>query len=291
MTADHDRGDDVPTEGAELFRTSLPLIEHVIHSVCRKASLYGADAEDFASTVKVALIEDDYAILRAWRKQASLGGYLMVVVRRLLADERMRMLGRFNLSTEARLGGKAAELLETYVRRDGRPLEEVIPLIQAVDPALDRRAIEAMLDRLPQRVPRPRPAPLDDIDVESPRVSDGAEAAATEREVQRLSAQASEVVRAAMAALPQEDRTILRMHFGSSIGVAAISRMLRLPQRPLYRRIESSLARLRRALVAAGIDAGTAEDLIGSAVQALDFGLQRKTDAPLQSEGTGEPDA
>jgi hypothetical protein len=64
--------------------------------------------------------------------------------------------------------------------------------------------------------------------------------------------------------------------------------MLRLPQRPLYRRIESLTARLRRALTASGIDVAAAESLIGSSVQALDFGWTGKTDAAPQSQQEGE---
>jgi hypothetical protein len=40
---------------------------------------------------------------------------------------------------------------------------------------------------------------------------------------------------------------------------------------------------LRRALAASGIDARTVESLIGSSVQALDFGLSVKIDTAPQS--------
>ena len=291
MTADRDRSENSRVEAEVLFRANLGLIDRVIDRVCHDGNLYGPDAEDFASMVKVALIEDDYAVLRAWQGRASLGGYLVVVARRLLFDERSRTLGRFEPSAEARRGGEAAILLEKLVRRDGRPIEQAIPMVQAVEPSLSRDDIESMLLRLPERAPRPRPAPIDDVDVESTRASDGAEAALAGWEVERLSGEASRIVRRALATLPQEDRTIVRMHFGSGTSVADISRILRLPQRPLYRRIEASLVHLRRALVAAGIDAPAVEGLIGSAVQSLDFGLQgRKTDIASQSSNYGGPE-
>jgi len=290
MTADQDRSENPRVEAETLFRANLDLIDRVIARVCHHGNLYGADAEDFASMVKVALIDDDYAVLRAWQRRASLGGYLIVVAKRLLFDERARTRGRFEPSAEARRGGEAAILIERLVRRDGRPIEQAIPMVQAVDPSLTGDDVKAMLLRFPERVPRPRPVPVDDVDVESTRASDGAEAALAGREVERLSGEASRIVRRALASLPQEDRTIVRMHFGSGTSVADISRILRLPQRPLYRRIESALAHLRRALEAAGIDARTAEGLIGSAVQALDFGLQgRKTDTGSQSSAYGGP--
>ncbi|HYI08725.1 MAG TPA: sigma-70 family RNA polymerase sigma factor [Thermoanaerobaculia bacterium] len=291
MNAQPGRSDDTQAEAETLFRANLALIDRVVDRVCHNANIRDADAEDFASTVKLALIENDYAVLRAWQRRASLTGYLLVVVQRMLSDERSRTRGRFEPSAEARRGGKAAILLETLVRRDGRPVEQALPLVQAVDPSFTRAGAEALLARLPERVPRPRPAPIDDVDVESPRASDGAEAAVADRETERLSAEASRVVRQALASLPQEDRTIVRMHFGSGTSIADISRMLRLPQRPLYRRIESVLAHLRKALQSAGIDAGTAGDLIGSAVQALDFGIANgKNGFVPQSQGSEGPE-
>ena len=291
MSAQRDRSDDAHGEAELLFRDNLGLIERVIGRVCHNARLYDADAEDFASDVKLALIENDYAVLRGWQRRASLAGYLTVVIQRLLSDERARTRGRFEASAEARRGGKAAVLLETLVRRDGRPVEQAIPMVQALDPSLSAADIEAMLARLPERTARPRPAPIEDVDVESPRASDGAEATVTEQETERLSRDASRVVQRALSALPQEDRTVVRMHFGAGTSIADISRMLRLPQRPLYRRIEYALAHLRKALAAAGIDARTAAGLIGSAVQSLDFDLQeRKTGPASRSTVDGGPD-
>ena len=293
MNTQQGRSDDTYAAAEALFRENLGLIQRVIDRVCHNARLYDADAEDFASDVKLALMENDYAILRSWQQRASLGGYLTVVIRRLLSDERSRTRGRFEPSAQARRGGKAAVLLEKLVRRDGRPVDQAIPMVQAFEPSLSRTDIEAILARLPERAPRSRAALalIDDVDVESPRASDGADAAVTDRETERLSREASRVVQRALDALSQEDRTIVRMHFGSGISIADISRMLRLPQRPLYRRIESVLAHLRKALTAAGIDARTASDFIGSAVQALDFDLtERENGTASRSYVIGGPD-
>ena len=89
----------------------------------------------------------------------------------------------------------------------------------------------------------------------------------------RTEDRASRAVRNALDALPDEDRMLIRFRFGSSMSIADISRILRLPQRPLYRRIETLLARLRRVLGDAGVDAGAVSDLIGSPVAEMQFGL------------------
>jgi hypothetical protein len=41
----------IPITAASLFESNLELIDRVIGKVCRRAGMFGADAEDFASTV------------------------------------------------------------------------------------------------------------------------------------------------------------------------------------------------------------------------------------------------
>jgi RNA polymerase sigma factor (sigma-70 family) len=277
-------------EAADLFRSNLALIDRTIARVCRVAGVRDADADDFSSAVKVALIEDDYAILRSWQRRSSLATYLTVVIQRLLSDERMRARGRWEPSAAARRGGPAAVLLETMVRRDGQSIEQALPLVQAIDPSLSRSDLESMLAGVPERVPRPRPMPLDVADVSKVSAREGADTSLMEKEAERLSIETSRIVRGALASMTAEDRTIVRCHFGTGMSIADIARMLRLPQRPLYRRIESITVRLRRALTDSGIDTRTAGSLIGSSVQALDFGLTSgKTELPPQSDQGGGP--
>ncbi len=289
MTAEGERRSASALDAEALLRENLPLIERVIDRVCRHAGLHDADAEDFASVVKLALIEEDYAILRAWQQRASLATYLTVAVRRLLFDERNRSRGRWEPSAEARRGGEAAILLETIVRRDGRTLDEALPFARAHDPSLTRDGAEALLARMPQRTSRPRALALDEVQPDALRTSESADAAVEQGELRALSIDASHVVRRTLASFSVEDRAIVRLRFAGSMSLADVARMLRLPQRPLYRRLEAILAQLRRALVASGIDSG--ESLIGSAVQALDFGFDPdpgKSEAIPQSISTGD---
>ena len=290
MTIDQHSAGGVREAAAELFRDNLPLIDRVIARVCRAGGLQDADADDFASSVKVALLEDDYAILRAWQRRSALATYLTVVIQRLLSDERMRARGRWEASAAARRGGPAAVLLETIVRRDGVPIEQALPRVQAIDPSLSRADLEAMLAAMPERIPRPRPMPLDVSDLGNVRSNDAADAALLEKESGRISEEMSRVVRDTLSSMPAEDRTIIRCHFGSEMSIADIARMLRLPQRPLYRRLEAIVARLRGALIASGVDARAAASLVGSSVQSLDFGFgSGKSEASPQSQMQGGP--
>ena len=267
----------------KLFRENLPVIDRVSREVCRGARLRDADAEDFASSVKLALIENDYAILRKWEGRSSLAGYLSVVIRRLLADRRDHELGRWTPSAEAARGGASGVLLETLLMRDGRPLAEVLPIVMARHPSLTSADITAMADRLPRRHGRLRAVALEEAAESSLASRERADARALSAEVRRLSARASEVVRRTMDGWEDEDAMIIRFRYGSSMSIADISRMLRLPQRPLYRRIEALLSRLGSALGAAGLDAAVLSSVIGEASQEMDFGFDGKTHSMLPS--------
>lgn len=276
-------------DAAELFRSNLSVVERAARGVCRRARLSDADEEDFVSSAKLALIENDYAILRKYEGRSSLPTYLAVVFQRLLSDERMRALGRWHASREAERMGPAGVLLETLVRRDRRSIEEALPIVQAADPALTRPAIESMAARLPQRSARPRVVEMDEPAAASLAAPERADARALDLEARALRDRTARTVRDTLAALPLEDRMLIRFRFGSSMSIADISRMMRLPQRPLYRRIESLLQRLRTALLAAGLDAGSVTELIGTAAGEMDFGLAPENDVISQSSYSERP--
>jgi RNA polymerase sigma factor for flagellar operon FliA len=267
---------------AELFEANLSLIDSISEIVCRRAGVFGAEGEDFASSVRIALMEDDYVILRRYQGRASLAAYLGVAIQNLFSDERSRNWGRWESSAEARRMGSTGILLERLLHRDGRSLDEALPIVRGGDPTLTKESLAAMAARLPLRKTRPRLVPLDEeAAADWLPSSERADRRTVESERRRLSQRASRAVSAAMAGWPDEDRVILRFRFASGLAIADISRMLRLPQRPLYRRIEMLLARLRRVLTDAGIDGAAVEELVGSGEESLNFGLAGGNDGLL----------
>src|ERR1044072_4195714 len=58
-------------------------VERLIESVCRRRGLSGADADRFASEVKIGLFKHDYAIIRQFRGQTRCITYLKVVIHRM----------------------------------------------------------------------------------------------------------------------------------------------------------------------------------------------------------------
>ncbi|HEV7764044.1 MAG TPA: sigma-70 family RNA polymerase sigma factor [Thermoanaerobaculia bacterium] len=270
----------------EIFRTSLVLIDSVVACVCRGLRMQPSDVEDFGSDFKLALIENDYAILRSYQGRSTLGTYLTAIAHRLLVNEQ-RTRGRWHPSAAATQMGEAGLLLERAVRRDQRTIDEVLPLLQAIDPSLSRIDVDAMEAKLPQRGPRPHVVALDPLGDTLPG-GPAADATTLDAEALRLSQRIGDVVRQSLAELSLEDRTIVRLHFGASMSIADISRMLRLPQRPLYRRLERALEQIRLALQDERVDVSSVTELIGSAVE-FDFGLiPRESDPAWPTDGLQE---
>jgi RNA polymerase sigma factor for flagellar operon FliA len=258
-----------------LFEEHLQVIERAIARVCREIRLDGAAAEDFASSARVALLKDDCAILRTFEGRSSPATFLTIVVRRLFIDER-RLEGRWYASAEAQRRGPAAVLLERLMMRDRRSFADAAEIVKRDHAGVTVRQLEELAALLPQRVPRPIVVPV--LDGDEDRFAGDATAAdlVDAIDVERRSKKANDAVHAAMAEFTAQDRVILRLRFAGNASIVSIARALGLEQRPLYRRIESLLARLRAVLEAAGVDAASAGELIGFPRETLDFGLGGK---------------
>ncbi len=79
------------------------LIMHVVHhsAQCRSIRLSSEDAEDLAADVFLALIDNDFAVLRRFRGECSLATYLTVVARRVVVRELLKRRTTSSLSDSA----------------------------------------------------------------------------------------------------------------------------------------------------------------------------------------------
>lgn len=264
------------------FEVNLDAIERAIARVCREARLARADAEDFASSTRIALLADDCSILRKFEGRSSLATYVTIVVRRLLVDAR-RTEGRWYASAEAQRRGDAAVLLERLTRRDGRSLDDAMAAVRAVHPEVSTRELEQIAAALPERALRAVMVAMAEGDEERFAGSDAANDRADALDLARRSKQMNEAALAAMASMAPQDRAILRLRFRAGASIADIARALGLEQRPLYRRVEALLASLRRAFETAGFDARSVAELIGAPEGHLDFDLDGKRSGPHPS--------
>lgn len=255
-----------------LFLAELETIERAIRFAAHRGGLRHDEAEDFASYVKLKLIEKDYAIIAKFESRSSFGAYISVVIQRILLDYRNGQWGKWHASAEAKRIGEPAITIEAMLVRDGRTIEEIHPTLVRRWPDLTRERIEEIVRRLPSRIPRAREVDLesaaDAIDV---LASD--EAPHFESDRTNLAQRIADVVRRTMTALEERDRLIFRLHFEGSMKVSDISRMLQMEQKPLYRRLQRVLLLLRKQLECAGVSAEDAEAVLSSRAADLDFGF------------------
>ena len=234
-----------------VFLSNLETIERIIASICRRHLLLGDDQEDFASYVKLRLVDDDYAAIAKFQGRSSISTYLTVVVTNCFRDFRTNRWGRWRPSAEAKRLGPLALRLEILLYRDGHGLRQAIEVLRSAGGELPS---DAELIRLASRLPsRTRTY------VVGPEVADGAvaqesaDAGILQDELDRDRTSAAQEVERALQSLPPEDQLILRMRYLDGISVADIARLLGLEQKPLYRRIDNGLRQLRGLLEQRGV--------------------------------------
>jgi len=268
----------------EVLLANLPLIEQIISSICRRKGMNPDDIEEFSSVVKLRLIENDYAIIRAFKERSSFATYIAAVISRNVLDHRNREWGKWRVSAEAQRLGEIAVKLERMLHREERSFDEACAAVLAEHPDVSRVDLERILAKLPRRMKRRR-VELNETELEPTPADD----TAPERE--NVASRISVVVRAFIDQLSDEDQLILRLRFDSDMSVAQIARALHLDQQVLYRRLYGKFTTLRKRLEAAGVSADDVTSLIGHDTEFLDFQLKSRGRRPSEEDESygGDP--
>jgi RNA polymerase sigma factor (sigma-70 family) len=268
---------------------NLELIGRAINFAARHWGIAPSDTEDFASEVKLQLIENDYAVLRSFEGRSSLATFISTVVQRMAIDYNNRAWGRWRASAGAKRLGALAIDLEELLLRDRRTLNEAVTLLGSKHQGVTLESLQALAAKLPKRAPPRRIIPLDDVSQEKlTRPADANEAVVAE-ERRSAARKLSELFAAILGRLPHQDRLILQFRFEGNMTVAQIARSLSLDQKATYRRIEQTLRKIRRELEREGIKPPDAADLIekDEIFVHFDIGNQILRQSMLDDERTG----
>jgi RNA polymerase sigma factor (sigma-70 family) len=237
-----------------LFLQHLPWIDRVASMACAQHGVWGNEADEFASSVRVKLMEDDYAVLRRFRGEANLKTYLASVVVRYFFSYLRGLRGEWRPSAAAERLGPPASDLERLVFRDGYTLQQAGEVLRTAGrTTLSDVELARLLASLPVR------APLRPVELQADAVLDTAPGAfrADDRIVAAEAAtQRDRVMKALDRALQQlepEDQLIVRMHFIDGLTLANVARALNLEQKPLYRRLDRLRGRLRGLMEGSGL--------------------------------------
>jgi len=241
----------------------MPRIERLVRRLCRQRP-NESEAEELVAHVTLKLVENNYAVLRAFRERSSIDSYLATVVARILNDYRNHAWGKWHASAAAvRLGPLALEM-ERRLYRDHQPIDEAFADVRAKFPDVGEYELRTIVDQLPRRM-RHQLVSIDaamqvagDADVDVLEWTD---------EARRV----SKLIRAYIDRLAEDDRLILRLRFSGGLTAAEIARMVHRKPFQIYEGVERHLQQLRVELEAAGIQAAAIEAFIGNDNISLDF--------------------
>jgi RNA polymerase sigma factor (sigma-70 family) len=267
--------------GAELLAQHEAVIGRAIAFVCRRYRFDAHTADDFRGTVWLKLIENDYAVLRAFGHRSSFATYISTVIQRLALDYRTHEWGKWRPSAAARHGGDLAVDLEQLVVRDGRTLDDALQILSARHgSSVTRARLDSILAELPRRDPRRVEVDVDAIDPATIAKPPNAEETLMDGERRRTSARVAEIMSSLIAKLPEDDRVLIQLHFENGMTVAQIARALQIDQKLAYRRIEKHTREMRRELLREGISARDALDLVGRDEELVHFPFGKTKTGP-----------
>lgn len=227
-------------------------IEKVARITCLKNSVWGEEAEDFASIMFVKLIENDYAALRRFRGECDIKTYLATLVVRGFQEYARARWGRWRPSARALQLGRTAQDLESLVYRDGYTLDEAIEVLTSSGRATDsRRELVRIFGQLPVRTPHRQNSVLEALD-EQPGTSQ-TDQTILDAETRDRCREVMDVLVESLSRLTPDEQVLVRGRFAEGYSVADIARSLGVPQMPLYRRSEKLLVSLRQWLEDAGV--------------------------------------
>lgn len=259
----------------ELFLANLPLIKELVVAIGRRARMSHDDIEELAANVNLKLIENDYAIIRAFEERCKFKTFIAVVIGRLRLDDRNHQLGKWHASAAAERLGEPAVTVERRLYRDELSHDEAFAALAPEHSDLTRTDFDQLVARIPARTRR-RIVPIENA------VSYIASPDAIPPERAEMAAKISAIVTKAIGQLQNHDQMILRLRFESAMNIAEIARSLQLNQQLLYRRFRELVAALREELESAGVTASDVADLIGEDTELLDFRLKSREDRPSQ---------
>jgi RNA polymerase sigma factor for flagellar operon FliA len=245
----------------QVFLKLLPHIDRVCRWLARRYGLRASEIEDFAQTVKLKFIENDYALLRRFEERSTLTTFATSVVTNAYHDYRNAAWGKWRPSAEARRLGPVAVALEECVHRDGFTFDEACERLATNHHfTVDRAELERIVERLPARVRRRHES---DDALRTVPATEAADQSVKDGERRAVQQHIRAALHAVLATLPPEDAAILALRFKGNKKLSEIAIILGLPQKPLYNRVNGLFTRLRSDLERRGVPPAAVSDYFG----------------------------
>ncbi len=237
--------------GEKLFSQHHGQIESTVRAVAAHHRLSADERQELHGLVMLKMVQDDFSVLRRFQGKSTWGTYLRVIIQRVLLDQRIKKWGRWRPCARARQLGTKAVLLDRLINRDGLEPQEAIRRLSTGGVGESADELGRLAERIPRR-PQRRFVSCD-THLETVAGRERADRRLEAAERRRTAASLKAALASAFQDLPESDRRLLSMRFGRGWTVRRIAASQALEARPLYRRFERILRRLRRRLERLGL--------------------------------------
>ncbi len=237
--------------GEELFSQRFRQLEKIVRAVAAHRRLSADEGQELYGLVMLKVVQDDYALLRRFQGKSRWGTYLTVIVQRVLLDHRVKEWGRWRPSAKARRLGPSAVLLDRWINRDRLEPAEAVRRLSACGVGETAGELERLAEHIPRRTRRRLVSGDKHLrKLVDPEKTDLRVDAAERR---RAAVHLNETLVSAFRDLSESERDLLDLRFVRGWTVRRIADSRDLETRPLYRRFERLLRRLRRRLERVGL--------------------------------------
>jgi RNA polymerase sigma factor (sigma-70 family) len=248
----------------DLLAQRHDVVVDAVRFVAARHHLTRDTADELRGRVMLHLTTNDYAALRAWRRECSLHTYLVTVITRVFLDYRNQEWGKAKPPALAKRLGEVALGLWRLTHRKRLTFDEAVQTLHAEHGVTESRdQLWDIYSRLPAASGRYFVDVSELAQAEQPGADADALVRASERET--LAARVERALSEALAGLDAEDRLVLKLFFSNGMTRAQIARVLHLDQQRLYPRFLHIMSRLHDALRAQGVTAEDVREIIGAA--------------------------
>jgi RNA polymerase sigma factor (sigma-70 family) len=236
-------------------------VDAIIRAVCFRNRLKPDETDDFASEVKLRLVEDDYRALRVFSGKSSVETYLTTVVANTVRDLIRERDGRWRPSEEAKRLGEIAERIEELIYRFRYPFHEAYQILTTnFGFTVSEKAARDIYFKLKVREGRPVAVSYEE-ELHDERGTPEAEMVAAEQNI--LEGRISAIIDEMRGQLSATDRLMLRMAFEDNLKLTVVAEQLRLTRSEVDRRIREILTDFKRGILQRGINYNDVRELIG----------------------------
>ena len=253
----------------DLLLENLPLVERLIRSSTHP-SWSRDQRQEFRSLSLLHLVDNDFAVLRKFKRQASLSTFLTTVLRNLARDYQNHCWGKWRPCAAAkRLGGDGVDY-DRLLNRDRLTGDEVEQRMHDLYPSLTDERLLALTEAIPSRV-RKSVRSLDAMDSsQAAECWTSSVAPDGDPDVCEQADHALTALEVALSNLCGEDRALLRARFLEGQTIRGFAKARAAEPKECYRRLRLIVASLRTELKAHLENRTAAEGDAGSFAAWLD---------------------